>query len=374
LSFVGYGQTDLSQKLPMDPSVRVGVLPNGMKYFIQKNAEPKNRAQLRLMVKAGSVLETDEQQGLAHFMEHMNFNGTKNFPKNELVNFLQKSGVRFGADLNAYTGFDETVYMLPVPTDSIEVFKKGIQILEDWAHNATLEPSEIDKERGVVLEESRLGKGAQARMRDKYFPLILNNSQYAKRLPIGKDDILKNFKYDVLKQFHQDWYRPDLQAVAVVGDVDVDMVEKMIKEKFGAIPAVANPKPRVKYEIPLTGGTDVAIVTDPEQPNTVIQVISKQPKKKDVTYQDRRDGIVRSLFNVMLSSRIQELTQKADPPFLYGQAGYSGFLSNLDGFSSIVVAKGDNIEGGLKAILEETARAKKFGFNASEFERAKKCI
>lgn len=372
LSFVGYGQTDLSQKLPMDPSVRVGVLPNGMKYFIQKNAEPKNRAQLRLMVKAGSVLETDEQQGLAHFMEHMNFNGTKNFPKNELVNFLQKSGVRFGADLNAYTGFDETVYMLPVPTDSIEVFKKGIQILEDWAHNATLEPSEIDKERGVVLEESRLGKGAQARMRDKYFPLILNNSQYAKRLPIGKDDILKNFKYDVLKQFHQDWYRPDLQAVAVVGDVDVDMVEKMIKEKFGAIPAVANPKPRVKYDIPLTGGTDIAIVTDPEQPNTVIQVISKQPKKKDVTYQDRRDGIVRSLFNIMLSSRIQELTQKADPPFLYGQAGYSGFLSNLDGFSSIVVAKGDNIEGGLKAILEETARAKKFGFNASEFERAKK--
>ncbi|MEA5459719.1 insulinase family protein [Arcicella sp. LKC2W] len=367
-----FAQEDLSKMLlPMDSRVKTGVLPNGLKYYIMKNAEPKNRAQLRLAVKAGSVLENDEQQGLAHFMEHMNFNGTKNFPKNELVNFLQKSGVRFGADLNAYTSFDETVYMLPVPTDSIEVFKKGMQILEDWAHNATLDPSEIDKERGVVLEESRTGKGAQARMRDKYFPVILNNSQYAKRLPIGKDDVLKNFKYDVLKQFHQDFYRPDLEAVAVVGDIDVDMVEKMIIEKFSGIQNPANEKERTKYTIPLTGGTDVAIVTDPEQPNTIIQILNKQPKRKDVTYQDRRDGMVRSLFNQMLSSRIQELTQKADPPFQFGYAGYGGFLGNLDAFTSFVVAKGGNVEKGLKAILEETERAKKFGFAASELARAK---
>ncbi|MEA5260196.1 insulinase family protein [Arcicella aquatica] len=370
--FTVMAQEDLSKKLlPMDPKVKVGVLPNGLKYYIMKNAEPKNRAQLRLMVKAGSVLENDEQQGLAHFMEHMNFNGTKNFPKNELVDFLQKSGVRFGADLNAYTSFDETVYMLPVPTDSIEVFKKGIQILEDWAHNATLDPTEIDKERGVVLEESRTGKGAQARMRDKFFPIILNNSQYAKRLPIGKDDILKNFKYDVLKQFHQDFYRPDLEAVAVVGDVDVAMVEKMIIEKFSGIQNPANEKPRTKYKIDLNGSTDVAIITDPEQPNTIVQIMNKQEKRKDVTYQDRREGMLRSLFNQMLSGRIQELTQKADPPFQYGYAGYSGFLGNLDAFNTVVVAKGGNVEKGLKAILEEVARAKKFGFNASELQRAK---
>ncbi|MDR6564134.1 MULTISPECIES: insulinase family protein [unclassified Arcicella] len=370
--FTVMAQEDLSKKLlPMDPKVKVGVLPNGLKYYIMKNAEPKNRAQLRLMVKAGSVLENDEQQGLAHFMEHMNFNGTKNFPKNELVDFLQKSGVRFGADLNAYTSFDETVYMLPVPTDSIEVFKKGIQILEDWAHNATLDPTEIDKERGVVLEESRTGKGAQARMRDKFFPIILNNSQYAKRLPIGKDDILKNFKYDVLKQFHQDFYRPDLEAVAVVGDVDVAMVEKMIIEKFSGIQNPANEKPRTKYKIDLSGSTDVAIITDPEQPNTIVQIMNKQEKRKDVTYQDRREGMLRSLFNQMLSGRIQELTQKADPPFQYGYAGYSGFLGNLDAFNTVVVAKGGNVEKGLKAILEEVARAKKFGFNASELQRAK---
>jgi zinc protease len=363
---------EMSKLLPMDPSVRVGVLPNGLKYFIQKNAEPKKRVQLRLAVKAGSTLETDEQQGLAHFMEHMNFNGTKNFPKNELVNFLQKSGVRFGADLNAYTSFDETVYMLPIPSDSIQIVEKGMQILEDWAHNATLDPSEIDKERGVVLEESRLGKGVQARMRDKYFPMILNNSQYAKRLPIGKDDILKNFKYETLKQFHQDWYRPDLEAVAVVGDIDMDVVEKMIREKFSGIQNPANEKPRTNYTINLSGGTDVAIVTDPEQPNTMIQIFNKQPKRKDVTYQDRRDGLVRTLFNQMLSARIQELTQKADPPFQYGFAGYGGFLSNLDAFTSFVMIKGSNIEKGLKAILDESARAKKFGFTATEFERAKK--
>ncbi len=326
------------------------------------------------MVKAGSILETDEQQGLAHFMEHMNFNGTKHFPKNELVNFLQKSGVRFGADLNAYTGFDETVYMLPVPTDSIEVFKKGMQILEDWAHNATLDPSEIDKERGVVLEESRTGKGANARMRDKFFPVILNNSLYAKRLPIGKDSILKNFKYETLNQFHKDFYRPDLEGVAVVGDIDVDMVEKMIIEKFGSIQNPVIEKERTKFTIPLSGGTDVAIVTDPEQPYTIIQVMCKQAKRKDVTYQDRRDGMVRSLFNQMLSARIQELTQKAEPPFLFGNASYGGFLGgvgNLDAFTSIAVAKSGNVEKALVAVLEETEKAKKFGFTASELGRAK---
>lgn len=358
----------------MDSRVKTGILPNGLKYYIMKNAEPKNRAQLRLMVKAGSVLETDEQQGLAHFMEHMNFNGTKNFPKNELVNFLQKSGIRFGADLNAYTSFDETIYMLPVPTDSIEIFKKGMQILEDWAHNATLDPTEIDKERGVVLEESRTGKGAGVRVRDKLFPVVLNNSQYAKRLPIGKDSIIKNFKYSTLIQFHKDFYRPDLQGVAVVGDIDVAMVEKMIIEKFGSIQNPINPKERVKYTIPLTGGTDVAIITDPEQPYTVIQVMCKQPKRKDETYQDRRDGMVRSLFNQMLSARIQELTQKSDPPFVFGNASYSGILGgigNLDAFNSVAVAKSGGVEKALIAVLEETAKARKFGFTASELGRAK---
>ena len=214
-------EVDLSKSIPLDPAVKVGVLANGLTYYIRKNTEPKNRAELRLVIRAGSVLENDNQQGLAHFMEHMEFNGTKNFPKNELVNFLQSAGVRFGADLNAYTGFDETVYQLPVPTDSANVFKEAFQILEDWAHNATIDPIEVDKERGVILEERRLGRGAGQRMRDKYFPALLNNSQYAKRLPIGTEQVLTTFKPATLEQFYKDWYRPDLMAVIAVGDFDI---------------------------------------------------------------------------------------------------------------------------------------------------------
>ncbi len=363
--------TNLSRPIPGDPGVKVGKLANGLTFYIRKNAEPKNRAELRLVVRAGSVLETDQQQGLAHFMEHMEFNGTKNFPKNELVNFLQSSGVRFGADLNAYTSFDETVYQLPVPTDSANVFERSMQILEDWAHNATIDSTEIDKERGVVLEERRLGQGAQQRLRDKWFPLVLNNSIYANRLPIGKEDILKTFKPATLRQFYHDWYRPDLMAVVAVGDFDVAKVEAMIREKFGRIPAVTTPKPRPEFTIAPHKDTKVVIVTDNEQPNTVIQIIYKRPEIKERTLGDLRASLERSLFNAMLGNRIQELTQKADPPFLYGASNYGGFLGNLDAFTSFAVAKDGDVERAIKAVLDENARVKKFGFTPTELARAK---
>lgn len=362
---------NLNRLIPRDPAVKVGKLPNGLTYYIRKNVEPKNRAELRLVIRAGSVLETDNQQGLAHFMEHMEFNGTKNFPKNELVNFLQSAGVRFGADLNAYTGFDETVYQLPVPTDSATVFNKAFQILEDWAHNATIDPTEVDKERGVILEERRLGRGAGQRMRDKYFPLLLNNSQYSKRLPIGTEQVLTTFKPEVLRQFYKDWYRPDLMAVIAVGDFDIKQVEGIIREKFGRIPAVKGPKPRTEYEIPAHKDTKVVIVTDPEQPNTVVQVIYKRPEIKEKTLNDLRESIKRGLFNTMLGNRIQELTQRADPPFLGGYSNYSDFLGNLDAFTSIAVAKEGNVEKAIRAVLDENARVKQFGFTPTELARAK---
>ena len=364
---------NLNALIPFDPTVKVGKLPNGLTYFIRKNAEPKNRAELRLVIRAGSVLETDAQQGLAHFMEHMAFNGTKNFPKNELVNFLQTSGVRFGADLNAYTSFDETVYQLPVPTDSARLFERSFQILEDWAHNALLDSAEIEKERGVILEEARLGRGAQQRMRDKYFPLILNNSRYASRLPIGKDSIIKTFRPELLRQFYNDWYRPDLMAVVAVGDFDMKQVEAMIREKFGRIPVAKTPiKPRPEYGIDPHKDTKVVIVTDPEQPNTVVQVIYKRPELKERTLADLRGGLQRSLFNAMLGNRIQELTQKANPPFVYGASNYGGFLGNLDAFSSVAVPKdAAGLEGAIRAVLDENARAKRFGFTATELTRAK---
>ncbi|MPR34945.1 M16 family metallopeptidase [Salmonirosea aquatica] len=368
-------QTDLSKPIPFDPNVKKGQLSNGLTYYIRKNAEPKDRAELRLVVKAGSILENDEQQGLAHFMEHMSFNGTTNFPKNELVDFLQKTGVRFGADLNAYTGFDETVYMLPIPTDSAGLLEKGLQVLDDWAHGALLATDEIDKERGVVLEESRSGRGAQQRMRDKYFKMILNNSRYADRLPIGKDDILKNFKPEVLKQFYQDWYRPDLMAVIAVGDFDPAEVEKIIKDKFGSIPMPKSPKKRTEYTIPLDGATNVAIVTDPEQAQNVIQVFYKQPEFKEKTLKDARTNLTYGLFNGMMGNRMQELTQQADPPFLFGTGSYGGFLGDLDAYTSVALAKStEGVERALTALLTENSRVQKFGFTESELDRAKKSL
>ena len=365
---------DLSkQKIPLDPSVKIGKLKNGITYYIKKNAEPKNRAELRLAVKAGSVLETNDQQGLAHFMEHMNFNGTTNFPKNELVNFLQKTGVRFGADLNAYTGFDETVYMLPIPTDSAGLLDKGLQVLEDWAHGALLDPSEIEKERGVVLEESRMGRGAQQRMRDKYLKMILNNSRYAERLPIGKDSILKAFKPETIKAFYKDWYRPDLMAVIAVGDFDVAKVEATIIQKFSSIPVPVKPKKRTEYTIPLDGSTNVAIVTDPEYPQNLIQLIYKQPESKEKTLLDVRNNFGQQLYNAMMGQRMQELTQKANPPFLYGGSQYGDFLGNLDSYTSVALAKdAASMETALTALLDENARVQKFGFTQPELERAKK--
>ncbi|CCH03184.1 peptidase M16 domain protein [Fibrella aestuarina BUZ 2] len=361
----------LTAPIPFDRDVKVGKLPNGLTYYIRKNAEPANRAELRLVVRAGSVLENDAQQGLAHFMEHMAFNGTKNFPKNELVNFLQSSGIRFGADLNAYTSFDETVYELPVPTDSANVFEQSMQILEDWAHNVTLDPAEVEKERGVVLEEWRLGRGAQQRMRDKYFPFILNNSRYANRLPIGKDSIIRNFKPAVLRDFYKTWYRPDLMAVVAVGDFDVNQVEAMIRQKFGRIPKATTPLPRPTFTIPPHKDTKVVIVTDNEQPNTIVQIIYKRPQLKEKTLGDLRSDIVRDLFNGMLGNRIQELTQQADPPFLYGYSNYGSFLGNLDAFTAFAVAKEGNIERAIRALLDENARVKQFGFTPTELARAK---
>jgi zinc protease len=218
--------------LPLDPRVRTGKLPNGFTYYIRHNEEPKNRVVFYLANKAGSILEGNEQQGLAHFLEHMNFNGTKHFPKSDLVNYLQKTGVRFGADLNAYTSFDETVYQLPLPSDAPEILSQGIQIMRDWAQDATLDPDEINKERGVILEEKRLGKGAQDRMQRQYWPVVLNQSRYASRLPIGTDSVLKWFKPETIRSFYKDWYRPNLQALIVVGDIDVNEMEKSILKKI----------------------------------------------------------------------------------------------------------------------------------------------
>ncbi len=372
LSTLVQAQTiQLSDRLPMDPGVKVGKLPNGLTYYIRKNVEPKDRAELRLVIKAGSILETEEQRGLAHFMEHMNFNGTKNFPKNELVNFLEKSGIKFGADLNAYTSFDETVYMLPVPTDTLEKFEKYLSVLADWSGNATLEHSEIDKERGVVLEEARLRKGAGQRINEKLYPVLFRGSRYADRLPIGLESVIQNAPYSEFKKFKDAWYRPNLQAIIAVGDFDPSVVEAMIVKLFSGFQNPANEQPREAYTVPLSGGTDAIVITDKEQPYSLVQLFYLQPERKEVTAQNRKEAIVRSLFNTMISRRLSELQQKADPPFQFGMSGYSSFLAGLDALNAIAVAKGTDVEKALIAVLDENQRAARFGFTAGELERAK---
>jgi len=359
--------------LPYDPDVLAGRLPNGLTFYIRKNAEPKNRAVLYLVTKVGSVLENDDQQGLAHFTEHMAFNGTRDYPKNDLVNYLQKSGVKFGADLNAYTSFDETVYELPLPTDSDKIFAHGFNILANWAAYQTMDPKEIDSERGVVLEEERAGgKNAEERLRNQTLPILLNNSRYALRIPIGKEDIIKNFKPATISSFYQDWYRPDLEAVIAVGDFDPAAVLAAIKYNFSSLQNPTNEKPRTYYTVPPTPGTAVKIATDKEFPYTLAEIIVRHPQTTVKTVADYMQSIRVELFNQMLNERLNELLQKANPPFLFAQSAYGAFTGRQDAFSTLAVAKSPaELQIAVKAAVAETERVRQFGFTVTELERAK---
>jgi len=368
-------QSKLTDKLPVDPNVKIGKLANGLTYYIRKNNRPEKKIELRLVVNAGSILEDDDQQGLAHFTEHMSFNGSKNFKKNDLVSFLQSIGVEFGADLNAYTSFDETVYILPIPSEKKENVEKGFQILEDWASTVAFENTEIDKERGVVLEESRLGKGANDRMQKVYLPKILEGSKYALRLPIGKDDILKNFKYDVIKRFYKDWYRPDLMAVIVVGDIDPAEAEKIIKAHFEALKNPVKERARISGELPARTKSEGLVVTDKEATHHYVQIYYSTTKSKpDLTIGDYRQSIVKGFFTSMLNQRLQELTQNSNPPFLYGGSSLDDFLRGHEAYTSVAVLGKGGVEPAINAIVEENERARKFGFTANELDRVKKTM
>lgn len=376
ISFQSQSQ-NLDAKIPFDKSVKTGILPNGLKYFIKKNNKPENKIELRLAVNAGAMQEDDDQQGLAHFMEHMNFNGLKNFPKNEIVRYLQSIGVKFGADLNAYTSFDETVYILPIPTDDKDKIEKGFTILADWSGNALLEGSEIDAERGVVLEESRLGKGADDRMRQKWFPKYLVGSRYANRLPIGKDNIIKNFKYDVIKRYYKDWYRPNLQSVMVVGDIEVAEAERLIKKYFSGFKNPANPRPRPdKYNVPQRNKKEAMILTDKEATYTIFRLNGNvKYSKPNETQGDYRDDLIERLFSSLISNRYDELRNSAEPPFLFGTTGLGGGLARgYENFSSFAVCSPDKIKPAVVAVVREAIRARTHGFTATELARAKSAV
>lgn len=370
---IAFSQFEPNKNLPINPDVKVGKLPNGLTYYIQKNTKPEKKVQLRLVVNTGSVLETPDQQGLAHMMEHMNFNGSTHFKKNELVNYLQSIGVQFGADLNAYTSFDETVYILPIPSDDPEKVDKGFTILEDWAGNALLDTAEINKERGVVLEESRIGKGAGERMGKKYFPELFNGSQYASRLPIGKDSILQNFKAESLINFYKTWYRPDLEAVVVVGDIDPAFAEQKIIKHFSHFKNPASPTARPSI-IPFSARKQNTglVVTDKEQTLKILQIFNFVEKAKPIkTWADYRETVVEGLFNSLINQRLSELTQQAEPPFLFGSTSFQNFIRGYRSFVSIAATGDKPVKTAIDALVNTTEAVKKYGFLKSELERGK---
>ncbi|CAM4096873.1 zinc protease [Pedobacter westerhofensis] len=366
--------------IPVDPNVKIGKLPNGLTYYIRKNTEPKKRAELYLANRIGSLMENDDQQGLAHFTEHMAFNGTRDFPKNDIINYLQKAGVRFGADLNAYTAFDQTVYQLPIPTDSIEVFKTGFKILSNWAGRITMDGEEIDRERGVIIEEDRQrGKNAQERMSKLLLPVLLKDSRYANRIPIGKIDLLKTFTHDKIRNFYADWYRPDLQAVIAVGDFDVAEVEKLIIENFSDLKNPLKEKERIKYTLPDNKEPLVKIITDPEQQYNIAFAMYKHPATVAKTTADLQKSLMYSMINTMIAARFQEILQKGNAPFLFAQSSYGpyqgGMIAGVNAFQTVVAAKsGKDLESAITAAVAETERVAKFGFVQSELDVVKRNI
>lgn len=371
MPILSFAQND---KIPFDSKVKTGKLPNGLKYYILENKKPEKKIELRLVVNAGSILENGDQLGLAHLMEHMNFNGLEHFPKNEVVHYLQSIGVDFGADLNAYTGFDQTVYILPIPADDKKKIDQGFQVIADWSNAALLENEEIDKERGVVLEESRLGKGASDRMMKKWLPEYLNGSKYADRLPIGTDENLKTFKYEALKSFHRDWYRPDLEAVIVVGDIDPAEAEKLIKEKFSGFKNPPNEKTRPAiFDIPARTTRKAMVLSDKEAPYTTVQIIGNSYRKDDATtVGEYKSDIEQNLFNSMLGARLDELRNAANPPFIFAFAGISGgWARGWESFQMFAISGTDKIETSTEALVKEALKVKKFGFTQSELDRAK---
>ncbi len=364
---------DLNQIVPLDPTVKFGKLDNGLTYYLRQNSRPEKRLELRLAINAGSICENDIQRGLAHFCEHMCFNGTKNFQKNELISVLESMGVKFGTDLNAHTSFDETVFTLQIPSDNKDLVEKGFQVLEDWAHQVTFDETEIDKERKVVLEELRSGLGANDRMQKKYFPVLLKGSLYADRLPVGTPEILKSFKYETLRDFYSEWYRPDLMAVAVVGDIPIDESERYITNHFARIKSVRNPKPRITQPIPDNVEPLISIVTDKEAASHSFQIFIKQQKAENKTVGDYRNKLLVSLYNCMMDVRLEELSRKPDAPFLFAGSGYSAFIGKTrDAYCMYASCKENQICKAMDSVLTENERVKRFGFTNSEFERQKK--
>ncbi|MBQ5957953.1 MAG: insulinase family protein [Bacteroidales bacterium] len=363
---------------PLDPNVRQGKLDNGLTYLIRHNEKPAQRANFYIAQKVGSILEEEDQRGLAHFLEHMAFNGLEHFPKKAMLDYMERNGVKFGTNVNAYTSFEQTVYMLNnVPTTNPGLVDSCLLVLHDWSSFISLEGDEIESERGVILEEMRQGQNAQMRIYDKILPEIYPNSPYGARMPIGTEEVVAHFDHQFLRDYYHKWYRPDLQGIIIIGDIDVDQIENRLKEMFADIPAPVNPAERIHFPVADNEEPIVTVATDVEETSYDISVFYKH----DITPVEMRNDInywigsvVENLISRMFNNRMQELTQKPNPPFIYGYGYYGTFMvsDTKDAWSIAAAAKDkDGIDEALTALINESNRMKEFGFTASEYERAK---
>lgn len=367
-----HAQTSPGEDLiPFDETVEHGRLDNGLTYYVRENHKPAKQLELMLVVNAGSVLEDDGQEGLAHFSEHMAFNGTKSFEKNDIISFLQSIGMNFGNDLNAYTSFDETAYTLTIPVEKKENIEKGFKVLEEWASHVSYHDDDIDNERGVILEELRLGKGAQDRITTQFLPRLFAGSKYADRRPIGKEDVLKTFPYEKLKSFYHDWYRPDLMAVIAVGDINKAEGVRMIHQHFDHMEMPKKIRPRPTFEIPKRETTEALVITDKELPITSIQVFYPiEPYVEETHISEYRGRIVRSLFEAMVAHRLYELSQLPDAPFLGASSSLTSVLRGQRGYISSAVVGPPGVEKALRTIISENMRVREYGFLPTELQRA----
>ena len=370
----GQPAISLDQPLPVDTAVRTGQLGNGLRYYIRRNSRPANRVSMRLAVNVGSIHEDNDQRGLAHFLEHMAFNGTQNFKPGELITFLESIGARFGPHVNAYTSFDETVYMLDVPTDKPGYVDRGLLALHDFAAGMNLSADEIEKERGVVIEEWRGRLGAGSRLTDKQLPVLLAKSRYAERLPIGTPEILKTFPRQRLVDFYRRWYRPDQMAVVVVGDIDPAEAQKMVEQRFGVIPAVKTTVETIDRAVPPHKETLFTIATDPEAQGWSVALAHKRPVEVEATVADYRRSLVQQLATQMLNLRLREIARRPNAPFLGAEAGGSGLGRSVEMYELGAAVQEAGIAAGLEALIVEARRMQQFGFGADELDRARAAL
>ncbi len=371
----GFAQLTDQSPIPLNPKVVSKTLPNGFTYYLQHNAIPEKQIQMRLVIKAGSILETDEQRGFAHFLEHMVFNGSKHFPGNSLIDYLQSIGVEFGSDLNAYTGYDETVYMLPLPDGKEETLDKAFLFFSDLLSALTLSTEAIDNERTIILEEWRTTIGLDQRLKDAMYPLLYHDSRYLHRRPIGLMEVVTKAGNDEeLRKFYRSWYRPDLTSLVVVGNFNQADMEQRIEAAFGPIENGEHAPTREYYSVPSHDNTLVKIIKDQEITSTSVKIIRKFPHREENTLADLKRSVANIIYTYMVNQRLTEVAQQKDAPYMYAQSYASSASGKTDRYMSLASVKADKIIEGTKGLMRELLRLKKYGFTQAELDRKKEIL